>query len=86
LGKEIAHKASAARGPTLVLVPLGGFSKWDREGGPFWEPEANRTLGQSLRNWMSPHVELRERQGHLADQGFLAEGVSWLVSQASARR
>ena len=36
LGKEIAHKASAAKGPTAVLVPLRGVSAIDREGQPFW--------------------------------------------------
>ena len=32
LGKEIAQKASAARGPTAVYVPLRGVSALDREG------------------------------------------------------
>src|SRR5688572_13922023 len=31
LGKEIAHKASAAKGPTTVLVPLRGVSAIDKE-------------------------------------------------------
>src|SRR6187401_1759148 len=54
LGKEIAHKASAARGPTAILVPRRGVSALDAEGKPFWWPEADRALFQSLRNWMSP--------------------------------
>src|SRR5205823_13325962 len=52
LGKEIAEKASAARGPTAVLVPLRGVSAIDREGQPFWWPEANRALFETLRQWM----------------------------------
>src|SRR5207245_5430320 len=32
LGKEIAHKASAARGPTAALVPLRGVSAIDAVG------------------------------------------------------
>src|SRR5581483_1945652 len=40
LGKEIAQKASAAKGPTAVLVPLRGVSAIDAEGKPFWWPEA----------------------------------------------
>ena len=57
LGKEIAQKASAASGPTAVLVPLRGVSAIDREGQPFWWPEADQALFQSLRNWMSPQRE-----------------------------
>jgi uncharacterized protein (UPF0261 family) len=49
LGKEIAEKASAARGPTAILLPLRGVSAIDRDGQPFWWPEADQALFQSIR-------------------------------------
>jgi uncharacterized protein (UPF0261 family) len=70
LGKEIAEKASAAKGPTAVLVPLRGVSAIDREGQPFWWPEADAALFQSLRTWMSPSVELVELDLHINDPAF----------------
>jgi uncharacterized protein (UPF0261 family) len=70
LGKEIAHKASAARGPTAVLVPLRGVSAIDKEGQPFWWPEADQALFQSLRNWISPSVKLVELDLHINDPEF----------------
>jgi uncharacterized protein (UPF0261 family) len=70
LGKEIAHKASAARGPTAVLVPLKGVSAVDAEGQPFWWPQADAALFQSLRNWMSPQVRLIELDLHINDAAF----------------
>jgi uncharacterized protein (UPF0261 family) len=70
LGKEIAQKASAAKGPTAVLVPLRGVSAIDREGQPFWWPQADQALFQSLRNWMSPHVRLVELDLHINDPAF----------------
>jgi uncharacterized protein (UPF0261 family) len=78
LGKEIAEKASAARGPTVVLVPLRGVSAIDREGQPFWWPEADAALFQSLRNWMSPHVELIELDLHMNDPTFAQAAASKL--------
>src|ERR1700676_2771456 len=78
LGKEIAHKASAARGPTAVLVPLRGVSALDREGGAFWSPAADAALFQSLRNWMSPDVELVELDLHINDPAF-AEAAATLL-------
>jgi uncharacterized protein (UPF0261 family) len=72
LGKEIAQKASAARGPTAVLVPRRGVSALDREGQPFWWPEADAALFQSLRNWMSPGVRLLEVDLHINDPEFAA--------------
>jgi uncharacterized protein (UPF0261 family) len=79
LGREIAEKASAARGPTAVLVPLRGVSAIDREGQPFWWPEADRALFQSLRNWMSPHVRLLELDLHVNDPEFAAAAARTLL-------
>ena len=70
LGKEIAHKASAARGPSAILVPLRGVSAIDRVDQPFWWPAADAALFQSLRNWLGPQVELIELDMHINDEGF----------------
>jgi len=66
LGKEIAEKASASRGPTAVLLPLRGVSAIDREGEPFWWPEADAALFQSIRQW-THGVELIECDAHIND-------------------
>jgi uncharacterized protein (UPF0261 family) len=79
LGKEIAEKASAARGPTAVLVPLKGVSAIDKEGGPFWWPEADRALFQSLRNWISPSVALVELDLHINDPPFADAAAKTLL-------
>jgi uncharacterized protein (UPF0261 family) len=79
LGKEIAHKASASRGPTAVLVPLRGVSAIDAEGKPFRWPEADAALFQSLRNWMSPHVRLLELDLHLNDPAFAQAAAQTLL-------
>ena len=67
LGKEIAEKASAARGPTAILMPLKGVSAIDADGGPFWWPEADAALFQSIRNWVGPSVKLLEVDRHIND-------------------
>jgi uncharacterized protein (UPF0261 family) len=79
LGKEIAHKASAARGPTAVLVPLRGFSSLDAPGQPFGWPEADAALCQSLRNWMSPAVRLVELDLHVNDPAFAEAAARTLL-------
>jgi uncharacterized protein (UPF0261 family) len=75
LGKEIALKASAARGPTAVLIPLQGVSALDAEGQPFCWPQADEALFQSLRNWMSPQVRLLELDMHINDPLFAETAV-----------
>jgi len=84
LGKEIAEKASAARGPTAILLPLRGVSAIDREGQPFWWPEADRALFQSIRNWISPDVKVIELDLHINDPEFArtaAETVLQMMKQ-----
>jgi uncharacterized protein (UPF0261 family) len=80
LGKQIAEKASAAKGPTAVLVPLKGVSAIDAEGQPFWWPEADRALFQSLRQWISPHVRLVELDLHINDPRFAEEAAKRLLA------
>jgi uncharacterized protein (UPF0261 family) len=72
LGQEIAQKASAAAGPTAVVLPLRGVSAIDAEGQPFWWPEADAALFQSIRNWIAPTVELIELDLHINDPAFAA--------------
>lgn len=69
LGLEIAQKACASRGPTAIVVPLRGVSALDIEGGPFWWPEANAALIQSLRNWVGG-IELIEVDCHINDPEY----------------
>jgi uncharacterized protein (UPF0261 family) len=79
LGKQVAEKASAARGPTAVLVPLRGISAIDREGQPFWWPEADQALFQSLRNWVGPQVPLIELDLHINDPAFAETAARTLL-------
>jgi uncharacterized protein (UPF0261 family) len=79
LGKEIAEKASAARGPTAILLPLKGMSAIDREDAPFWWPEADRALFQSIRNWIGPQVILLELDLHINDAEFARAAAETLL-------
>ncbi len=85
LGKEIAQKASAAKGPTAIFVPKRGVSALDREGQPFWWPEADAALFQSLRNWLSPSVRLVELDLHINDPEF-AQAMATSLLELMARR
>jgi uncharacterized protein (UPF0261 family) len=79
LGKEIAEKASAARGPTALMVPLRGVSAIDADGQPFWWPEADTALFKSLRLWMGPQVEVQELDLHINDPRFAEAAAKGLL-------
>jgi len=84
LGKEIAHKASAAKGPTAILMPLKGVSALDAEGKAFWWPEADAALFQSIRNWISPDVKVIELDCHINDPVFAEAAVKTLLGMLPA--
>jgi uncharacterized protein (UPF0261 family) len=79
LGKEIAQKASAARGPTAIMVPKKGVSAIDREGQPFWWPEADAALFASVKQWLAPSVELIELDLHINDPAFAETAATTLL-------
>jgi uncharacterized protein (UPF0261 family) len=78
IGREIALKASASRAMAVVALPLRGISALDRDGMPFWWPDADAALFQSIRNWISPAVRLVEFDEHLNDPSF-ARSVAMLL-------
>lgn len=80
LGKEIAHKASAAKGPTAILVPRRGVSAIDKEGQPFWWPEADRALFDSIQLWCGSNVKLIELDMHINDPEFSQAAAATLLN------
>ncbi|NBO91954.1 MAG: UPF0261 family protein, partial [Planctomycetia bacterium] len=79
LGKEIALKASAARGPVAIYLPMRGVSALDREGDAFWWPEADRALFDSIRLWSGPNVSIVEMDAHINDSAFAKAMVFGLL-------
>lgn len=72
LGRLIASKLNRATGPTVLFIPLKGVSAIDKEGQPFYLPEADAALFESLRRNIRPPVELVELDLHINDPEFAA--------------
>jgi len=67
LGRRIAAKLSAATGPTVLFIPLGGVSLIDAEGQPFHDPEADAALFAAVRE---AAVEVIEIDANINDEAF----------------
>jgi len=80
LGEIIAKKLNAAKGPTTLLLPLGGISAIDREGQPFHDPEADAALFAALRRHLGAHVTLRELDLHINDPAFADAAAGALLT------
>jgi uncharacterized protein (UPF0261 family) len=70
LGRDVAARLNEARGPVRVVVPTGGFSLADAEGGDLWDPEADAAFVDSLREALRPDIPFERVDAHVDDADF----------------
>lgn len=83
LGRIMGEKLSRSKGPTTFLMPLKGVSAIDREGQPFYWPEANEAFRQSLKAHLGERVEYLEVDAHINDPKFAEALVDHLLKNMS---
>ncbi len=79
IGELLADAANAAVGPVAVLLPLGGVSMLDSEGGRFWDPHADRACYDAIKARLRPDVQLIELAYNINDPEFAGAAVTSLV-------
>jgi uncharacterized protein (UPF0261 family) len=70
LAGVMAEKLNRAKGRTEVVIPLKGFSKDDKEGGPFWDPESDAIFIKTLKENLSSSVRVFELDMNITDIRF----------------
>lgn len=78
IGRDLATKAAAAKGPTAIMLPLGGVSAIDRPGQPFDDPAAREALFAAIREHRGG-IELIELPQHLNDPEFATAAAQRLL-------
>jgi len=84
LGVEIARKLADARGPRAVLLPRRGLSAIDREGQPFDDPVARKTLYDNIKGNLG-EVPVVELDLHINDPAF-ADAMAAKLLELMGRR
>ena len=79
MGTIFAEKLSAARGPTAVLVPMGGFSELDAPSKPFWQPEADQAFVDALRAGLRPDIPVVLLDHNINDPEFSTAAANMLL-------
>ncbi len=66
----VVEKLNRATGPVSVVVPLGGGSIMDIQGGAFWQPEVNRRCWDALRDGLKSDIRYLEVNAHINEPAF----------------
>jgi len=85
VGRVMAERLSAARGPAAVLVPLRGWSEYGGPGGPLHDPEADAALVRALAEHLDPRIPVRRLDLHINDPAFADACVDALLAMLAAR-
>ncbi len=70
VGRTIAERLNAGKGPRAAIVPTLGYSMFNRPGQVLWDEAANRAYVDGLAATLSPDVELIEVEAHINDRTF----------------
>jgi uncharacterized protein (UPF0261 family) len=75
LGRVVARRLNAARGPVHVVAPARGFSLSDTEGNALWYPEADAAFLDALEAGLRPGIPFERVDATVNDPVF-AERVA----------
>ena len=70
IAAEIGARLGAARGPTVLLMPLRGVEEWDQPGQPLHDPEGLAAFTEALRAAVPAHVRFEALDAHINDDAF----------------
>lgn len=79
LGASIAQKLNQSKGKVTVLLPLQGISKISREGGDFYDPEADQALFDTIKANIRPSIRVQEIDANINDVQFAEQAVRALL-------
>jgi uncharacterized protein (UPF0261 family) len=70
LGRILAEKVNAYRGPVTVLLPKKAISIISAEGGVFHDPTADEALFSAIKQHLKPGIPLIEMDCKINDPEF----------------
>jgi len=80
LGKIIAKKLNRSKGPVTFVLPKLGFSALDNDGKPFYDPNFDSSLAQSLKSHLNKNTKYMECANHINDEKFAETIVKLLLA------
>jgi len=70
IGARFAERVSPSTGPTAVLLPLQGCSKYELPNGPFIDPDADAALFGAIRAGLPSGIPCEDVDANINDASF----------------
>jgi uncharacterized protein (UPF0261 family) len=70
LGKRLAEKVNRSSGQAMIILPLKGISQIDVKGGPFYDPDADLALFDSIKSYKNKGLQIIEVDANINDAIF----------------
>lgn len=86
LGLITAAKLNVSLGPVAVVIPLKGFSAYDRTGAPWPDPEADFAYIEALKSRIVKDIEYIEVDDHINSEKFSTEIVNIFLKMMKDRQ
>jgi uncharacterized protein (UPF0261 family) len=85
LARHIAGMCNKRSGPLDIVIPMQGFSAFDRPGGPLHDPEAPAIFTEELKKGLNPEISLYVLPYHINDPEFASEIVRVYESRIAGK-
>jgi uncharacterized protein (UPF0261 family) len=86
LGRMVAEKVNASRGPVTVLIPRRGISVISAAGGAFHDQHADAALFDSLESSLQPRIPCHSLDCDINDPTFARACVEALLANIEGNR
>jgi uncharacterized protein (UPF0261 family) len=83
IADQLVEKLNAHPEKIQVLIPMGGWSEADREGGPLGDRGIRETFAQRLADHLDPRIGVVTVEAHINDPDFSSAAVKTLHGMLS---
>ena len=80
IGARFAERLRGAIGPTVVLLPLRGCSRFEQAGGPFIAPEVDAALFTAIRHGLRADIPCEDVDANINDPAFAEAATRTFLS------
>jgi uncharacterized protein (UPF0261 family) len=84
LGRWVGQKLSEAKRSAILILPLRGFSEYDREGGVFYDPDADKAFMDAAVEALGDCGEVTWLDEHINSPTCIKTAVDRLVGLVGA--